>query len=104
MKPKLSVPIIVSLIVATLNAGVGIPQSRLILARTIEVKGTVELKREESSSWRPMKEGERLFYGDLLRVQKGSRGVIQCTTDLTEWTVPDDGLPRGVANTCSLPE
>lgn len=104
MKPRLSISIALTLMLSTLEGQIGLAQSRPILARMIQVRGTVELKKEGSLNWRPTKEGETLFHGDLLRVQRGSRGVLRCTSDLTEWMIPDDGLPRGVANTCSAPK
>ncbi|HBB32450.1 MAG TPA: hypothetical protein DDZ80_16030 [Cyanobacteria bacterium UBA8803] len=103
MKPKFSILIILTLMMAMLDGGMAKVQPKP-LAQMIEVKGMVQLKREGSSNWSQTQKGEVLFLGDLLRVQRGSKGVIRCTLDLTQWTVPDDGLPRGVANTCSPPE
>lgn len=80
-------------------------QSRNYIAEIIRVEGgRVELKRENSQSYSPTQRGERLNLGDLLRVTKGAKIVIQCNFNQTTWTVPDDGLPWGVANTCSPPE
>jgi hypothetical protein len=96
-------------IIATLALGMGswamttataqVAQNNAI-AQMVKAEGKVELKRGKAD-YRPAQAGEALFRGDLLKVQRGSRGVIRCTTDASTWAVPDDGLPWGVANTCS---
>lgn len=76
-------------------------QQKRPIAQMIRLEGKVELKSEGKPTYRPARLNEWLFHGDLLRVPKGARGVIRCTSDSTSWTIPADGLPRGVANTCS---
>lgn len=105
-----SVTIVLGLMLSTSNHGVSLRFDKTALAQSespnfiaeiIKVEGRgVELKRA-GSDYGPTKEGEKLNLGDLLRVQKGARVVVQCNPDKTTWTVPDDGLPWGVANTCS---
>ncbi|MGI0488653.1 hypothetical protein ACN4EK_24850 [Pantanalinema rosaneae CENA516] len=73
------------------------------IAQMVRVEGKVELKPQGQPNYRPVQVNERLYHGDLLRVERGGRGVIRCTADATTWTIPADGLPRGVANTCSPP-
>jgi carbonic anhydrase/acetyltransferase-like protein (isoleucine patch superfamily) len=84
---------------AMMDATAQVPQSNAI-AQMIRVEGKVELKRGKAD-YRIAEQGESLFRGDLLKVQRGSRGVVRCTSDSSTWTVPDDGLPWGVTNTCS---
>ncbi len=62
-------------------------------------RGNVELKRGAGNYWL-VSVGEPLYSGDLLRVRRGSTAEIQCSADKTTWTVPDNGLPSGVANVC----
>lgn len=76
-------------------------QQKRPIAQMIRLEGKVEVKPEGKPAYRPARLNEWLFHGDLLRVSKGARGVIRCTSDSTNWTIPADGLPRGVANTCS---
>jgi hypothetical protein len=101
MKARVSIPIVLSLILATVDSGILSAQPTPI-AKLIEGRG-VELKREGWLNYRPTSAGTDLNRGDLLRVQKGGRGVIRCTYNSTTWTVPDDGVPWGVTNTCSPP-
>lgn len=71
------------------------------IAQLIEVRGKVELKRENRSTYTQTAKGTYLYFGDLLRVAKKAKAVVKCSVDETTWTVPDDGIPWGVANTCS---
>ncbi|HBL13236.1 MAG TPA: hypothetical protein DD379_17925 [Cyanobacteria bacterium UBA11162] len=104
MKSRASIPIMLTLMLATLNGGTLLAQrnSTAAIARLIEARGTVELK-QGTSNYRLAKKDENLYFGDLLKVQRGSKAVIQCTSDTSTWAVPDDGIPWGVASTCSLP-
>lgn len=109
MNFRISIPIVFTVMLATLNSGTLLAQTRNrpAIAQLTQFRGKVELKREGSRTWEtPQKDQNReilLYRGDLLRVQKGARGVIRCTSNSATWTIPDDGLPRGVANTC-LPQ
>jgi hypothetical protein len=100
MKPIVCLPIVLTLSLAILNGGNLLAQ-RVLVARLIEVRGTVELKSEGESKYNRVNRGQNLYMGDLLRVRRGSRAVIRCTSNSTTWTVPDDGVPWGVTNTCS---
>lgn len=71
------------------------------IATVTKTQGTVQLKRRNDSGYAPARANAPLFWGDSLRAKKGSVGVIRCKSDSVEWVVPDDGLPRGVANFCS---
>jgi len=71
------------------------------IAQLIEVRGKVELKRENRSTYAQTTKGAYLYFGDLLRIAKGAKAVVKCSVDETTWTVPDDGIPWGVANTCA---
>lgn len=103
MKFRGSIPIGLTLMLAGVDGRMLVAQSPPI-AYLIEVKGTVELKREGSSDYEVMtRDGKPLYFGDLLLVQKGAKAVIQYTSNSATWPVPDDGVPRGVANTCSPP-
>ena len=74
-------------------------QSPASLAEMIQVTGEVKLKRR-GDEYRQAKAGEALQFGDLLKASKGSKGIIRCSINFSTWTVPDDGLPWGVANVC----
>lgn len=99
---KASVMVPVGLVLAL---AIGVPQITLAqevaIAQVIEVRGAVFVKREKQKTYVPMRVGEDLFRGDLVRVSRGARGVIRCTSDSTTWILPADNVPRGVANTCS---
>ncbi|MCL6432988.1 MAG: hypothetical protein K6T90_02035 [Leptolyngbyaceae cyanobacterium HOT.MB2.61] len=95
MRPKDVVWIVTVAIV--LNAGLAMAQPKPKIAEV--VRGSVELKRG-GSDYRPVSVGEPLYSGDLLRVRRGSKAEIQCSANKTTWTVPDNGLPWGVANVC----
>lgn len=69
------------------------------LAQVVQVTGEVKLKRR-GNEYRQAKAGEPLQFGDLLKASKGARGIIRCSVNFSTWTVPDDGLPWGVANVC----
>lgn len=112
MKLALSIPITVTLMITALNSGVVSAPIRVQaqqqvqpapLAQLIETIGKVEMKREKGSDYQTAKLGENLYLGDLVRVAKGSKGVVRCTTNSRTWTIPDDNVPRGVANVCSPP-
>ena len=60
----------------------------------------VERKALGEATYRPIQTGEDLYYGDLLIVRPGGKGLIRCYKDSTTWPLPADGLPRGVTNTC----
>lgn len=111
MKPTaLSIPIAVTLMVTAFHSGVAsaprkteTPATVQPLAQLIETMGRVEIKRERQSNYQSARVGENLFVGDLIRVTNGSKGVVRCTSSSKTWTIPDDNLPRGVANVCSPP-
>lgn len=114
MIPRVSLPVVFSLMLSALAYGLSLEFNKYALAQSqtqnyiaeiIKVEGgRVELKREKSLNYNPTKTGEKLYLGDLLRVARGVKVVIQCNFNQTNWTVPDDGLPWGVANTCSPPD
>ncbi|GET41183.1 hypothetical protein [Microseira wollei] len=109
MKPNLLILMATTLTIVTLsNGGLAQRQSappsnstRQPLAQIVETRGRVELKRE--SNYQTARVGDNLYIGNLVRVPKGSRLVIRCTANSRTWTIPDDNLPRGVANFCSPP-
>jgi hypothetical protein len=74
------------------------------IARLTEVKGVVAIKRQ-GQGWR--RQGETtgasipIYSGDLMRAERGAKGVIVCNYNSTAWVVPDDGVPWGPATTCS---
>lgn len=112
MKLAVSMPITVTLMIAAIQSGVVSAPTRVQaqqqvqrppLAQLIETKGRVEMKRQNGSTYQTAKEKENLYLGDLVRVAKGGRGVVRCTTNSRTWTIPDDNVPRGVANVCSPP-
>lgn len=112
MKLAVSIPIAVTLMITALNSGVVSAPIRVQaqqqvqpapIAQLIETMGKVEIKREKGSNYQTAKVGENLYLGDLVRVAKGARGVVRCTTNSRTWTIPDDNVPRGVANVCSPP-
>ena len=74
-------------------------QSPTALAEVVQVTGEVKVKRR-GEEYRLAKTGDRLQFGDLLKASKGARGTIRCSVDQSNWTIPDDGLPWGVANVC----
>ena len=102
MKFRVSMPIVLTLMLAAVDGKMLVAQPNPI-AHLIESDGNVELKPDGSSDYKIASKGEPLYFGDLLRVQKGSTAVIRCTSNSATWSVPDDGVPRGVANTCSPP-
>ncbi len=102
MKFRVFMPIVLTLMLAVLDDKMLVAQPNPI-AHLIESDGKVELKREGSSDYIMASKAEPLYFGDLLRVQKGSKAVMRCTSNSATWSVPDDGVPRGVANTCSPP-
>ena len=85
-------------------------QTAPAIAEIIAVEGKVELRRAGNSRWEVQPDTTEtkgkpitlLNRGDLLKVQKGSKAVIRCTNfrSITR-TVPDDGVPWGVASVCS---
>ena len=108
MKAQISIPIIIGLIFANLDGGIVLSQrtptaqnTEQPIAQMIESRGSVEVRKHGQSNYRTARVGETLFMGDLVRVAKGSRAVVRCTSNLTTWRVPDDGVAWGVANTCS---
>jgi DNA-binding IscR family transcriptional regulator len=112
MKLAVSMPITVTLMIAAIQSGVVSAPPRVQaqqqvkrapLAQLIETRGVVEMRREKGSNYQTAKVGENLYLGDLVRVAKGARGVVRCTTNSRTWTIPDDNVPRGVANVCSPP-
>ena len=112
MKLAVSIPITVTLMIAAIQSGVVSAPTRVQaqqhvkrapLAQLIETMGVVEIKREKGSNYQTAKVGENLYLGDLVRVGKGAKGVVRCTTNSRTWTIPDDKVPRGVANVCSPP-
>ncbi|HSF74924.1 MAG TPA: hypothetical protein VLA84_14090 [Microcoleus sp.] len=113
MKLAVWIPITVTLMIAAIQSGVVSAPRRVQaqqpvqpapLAQLIETMGTVEIKRDvKGSNYQRAKVGENLYLGDLVRVAKGAKGVVRCTTNSRTWTIPDDNVPRGVANVCSPP-
>lgn len=114
MKGKISVPIALGLIVSTSVYGFSLgSDNTVLLAQSqsqpdgwiVETKGeTVLIKPKSMKKYSETKiNNTALYLGDLLRVEKGKRVVVKCK-DGTKWTVPDDNLPWGVANTCSPAE
>jgi hypothetical protein len=111
MKLAVSMPITVTLMIAAIQSGVVSAPTRVQAQQQVqraplaqlETSKGVEMKREKGSKYQKAKEGEYLYLGDLLRVAKGGRGVVRCTTNSRTWTIPDDNVPRGVANVCSPP-
>lgn len=102
MKPSVSIPLALALVLVAQTSGSQL-SPRPPIAEMIRVEGKVEIKSPGQPNYRLVKLNERLYHGDLLRVERGGRGVIRCTADATSWTIPADNLPRGVANTCSPP-
>lgn len=102
MKPSVSIPLALALVLMAQTSESQF-SPRQPIAEMIRVQGKVEISSQGQSTYRPVKLNERLYHGDLIRVERGSRGVIRCQADATTWTIPADGLPRGVANTCSPP-
>lgn len=100
MKPRIYISVILTLLLANLDGKNTLAQSSPV-AIVIEAKGKVEVKSKKLPKYTKITNGYKLSSGDLLRVQKGSKGIIRCTSNLTTWIIPDDGLPVGVANTCS---
>ncbi|WYL93279.1 MAG: hypothetical protein HEQ35_04920 [Gloeotrichia echinulata IR180] len=114
MIPRESVPVVCSLMLSASVYGFSLEFNKYALAQRqpqnyiaeiIKIQGgRVELKREKSKNYTLTQTGEKLYLGDLLRVASGVKVVIQCDFNKTNWTVPDDGVPWGVANTCSPPD
>lgn len=94
------------LLLLTLSGGmVGQPElsqaQTQVIADLVEAKGKVELNHNQTG-YKAVPSGTTLKFGDLLRVSPGSRAVIRCRSNpAATWTIPDDGVPRGVANYCS---
>jgi hypothetical protein len=112
MKLAVSMPITVTLMIVAIQSGVVSAPTRVQaqqqvqrapLAQLIEMTGRVEMKRENGSKYQTANVGQNLYLGDLVRVANGARGVVRCTTNSRTWTIPDDNVPRGVANVCSPP-
>jgi transcription elongation factor len=111
MKLAVSMPITVTLMIAAIQSGVVSAPTRVQAQQQVqraslaqlETSIRVEMKREKGSKYQKAKVGENLYLGDLVRVAKGGRGVVRCITNSRTWTIPDDNLPRGVANVCSPP-
>lgn len=112
MKLAVLMPITLTLMIAAIQSGVVFAPTRVQaqqrvqrapLAQLIETRGVVEIKRENGSNYQTAKVGENLYRGDLVRVAKGAKGVVRCTTNSRTWTIPDDKVPRGVVNVCSPP-
>jgi len=89
MKLAVSMPITVTLMIAAIQSGVVSAPTRVQaqqqvqrapLAQLIERMGVVEIKREKGSNYQTAKVGENLYLGDLVRVAKGAKGVVRCTT------------------------
>lgn len=102
MRLRIVVPVVLTFLLATPKGSALLVQKQSI-AKLIAAVGKVELKRDGQSAYRSVAVNESLYHGDLLRVARGARGVIRCTSDSTIWTIPPDGIPRGVSNTCSPP-
>jgi hypothetical protein len=100
MKPRIFVPVMFAIALALTTSNLAWAQ-RVPIAQMVRVQGTVEIKPDGKPTYRRVKVDELLYRGDLLRAVRGSRGVFRCIRDSTTWTVPADGLPRGVANYCS---
>ena len=111
MKLAVSMPMTVTLMIAAIQSGVVSAPTRVQAQQQVqraplaqlETSKEVEMKREKGSKYQKAKVGENLYLGDLVRVAKGGRGVVRCTTNSRTWTIPDDNVPRGVANVCSPP-
>jgi hypothetical protein len=79
------------------------------VARLIEVRGTVKIRRQaitpsQPPQWIQARLGEQIRRGDLLRVERNAKAVIRCTTyQSITWTVPNDGIPWGATSVCSPP-
>ena len=91
-----------ALLLSVMGNGLANAQPKPVIAEVLTVDGNVELKRGKDD-YRPVKEGEPLQNGDLLKARKGSKTMIRCMSNSSSWSVPDDGLPWGVANVCSAP-
>ena len=92
--------LIAALLLSMVSNDLAIAQPKPVIAEVLTVDGKVELKRGKDD-YRLVKEGETLQNGDLLKARKGSKTMIRCTANSSSWSVPDDGLPWGVANVCS---
>jgi hypothetical protein len=106
---KSVIPLSIALAGFLLTQGEASLAQKRPIAIVLELKGTVEVLRDQPKaryqvipvpSTTPDQPNFPLYKGDLIRVQPGSRGVVQCLANSQIWTVPDDGLPRGVASTC----
>ncbi|WP_017306604.1 hypothetical protein [Spirulina subsalsa] len=80
-----------------------IAENRLRIAELILAEGVVERKQAGESEYKTVQVTVDLFHGDLLRVRRGGRAIIRCTSNGMTWLIPDDNIPRGVANTCTPP-
>ncbi len=88
-----------AIIGSLMNSGSVTAQSRPAIATVISVSGRVEV-RQGTANYRLAKPGETLARGDLMRAQRGARGVVRCRANASTWVIPDDGLPWGIANVC----
>lgn len=106
MKISVSFPILLILVITTIDSGTLLAQ-RTRIADLIEVSDGVEIKREGESQYNQLGRNTTLplplYRGDLLQAKKGSKAIVRCIANSITWRVPDDGLPRGVANVCSPP-
>ncbi len=62
-------------------------------------QGTLLVKRSGASAYGPLSSGT-LFAGDLVKVENGSSAAIRCLANNITYTLPDDGIPQGVADIC----
>jgi hypothetical protein len=88
-----------AMIGSLISSGSVAAQSRPVIATVISVSGRVEVK-QGTANYRLAKPGETLARGDLMRAQRGARGVVRCRANASTWVVPDDSLPWGIANVC----
>ena len=73
------------------------------LGRLVSIRGQVQLKRQNWSSYRSTAIGAALCQGDLLQPNRGARAIVQCADpNQNLWIVPDN-IPSGVASGCHLP-
>ncbi|NEP49465.1 MAG: hypothetical protein F6K65_11835 [Moorea sp. SIO3C2] len=68
-----------------------------------EVQGVGEIKRSNQDVSIPVSIDEKLYSGDLLRIDKGAYVVIEChNNNNNKWTIPE-GILVGVNNGCERP-
>jgi hypothetical protein len=102
MKPRIFFTLALTMALTTISyAAVAQELNEAPIAQIIRAIGKVELKRENQPAYLPVTKGTYLYFGDLLRASRGASVVVRCSVDETTWSVPDDGIPWGVANTCS---